>query len=254
MNHLTIDIGNTDTVFGFWAQYAPEPEILRISTKTLIPEDSSFDSGQQHLLNDWKRIGMIKIIMSSVVPAATHNIYRLVNHLFKLEINVLDPSSFARLPLKILRPDQIGADLVANALAAHVLFHLNSIIVDFGTAMSFTTIDCEGKILGVSIAPGLQTAIKSLTSNAAQLFAVPLEMPASSLGQSTEHAIQAGIMYGYDGLVRGIIKSQEDELGYKLNVIMTGGLSQKIPKLKDIVNHYEPYLTLKGLKYALDYL
>ena len=254
MNHLTIDIGNTDAVFGFWPQNASVPEILRIPTKTLTPEESSFDTNQQILLKEWNSQGEINLIISSVVPAATPHIYSLVNHIFKPECKFLDPTSFEMLPLKILRPDQIGADLVANALAAHLMFNLNSIIVDFGTAMSFTTLDYKGNILGVSIAPGLQTAIKSLTSNAAQLYAVPLEMPVSCLGQSTEHAIQAGIMYGYDGLVRGIIKSQEDELGYKLNVIMTGGLSQKIPKLKDIVDHYEPYLTLKGLKYALDYL
>ncbi|MEO5581334.1 MAG: type III pantothenate kinase [Saprospiraceae bacterium] len=254
MNHLAIDIGNTDTVFGYWTEKAELPKVLRISTKRFVSNKDqaslSFTAG----INDWEISEPVDIILSSVTPAATETVYSLVKFHLKQEIKKLDKTTFFRLPLEIISPDEIGTDLVANALASHIIYRGDSIIVDFGTAMSFTTIDKNGKILGVSIAPGLQTAIKSLTSNAAQLFEVPLIMPASALGQNTEHAIQAGIMYGYDGLVRGIIQAQEKELGIKLNIIATGGLSQKIPTLKEIVHHYEPHLTLTGLRLACNYL
>ena len=130
------------------------------------------------------------------------------------------------------------------------MYHTDSIIVDFGTAMSFTTIDNTGKIIGVSIAPGLYTAVRALTSNAAQLSDVQLRMPSSALGQNTEHAIQSGIMFGYDGLVRGIISAQEKELNLRLNVVATGGLSALIHTLSDRVDDYQPQLTLEGLRLA----
>lgn len=254
MNHLTIDIGNTDTVFGYWTEKAEMPKILRISTKRFVSHKDQASMSFTAGIQDWEISEPIDIILSSVTPAATEIVYSLLKFQLKQEIKRLDKTTFFRLPLDIISPDEIGTDLVANALASYILFRQDSIIVDFGTAMSFTTVDKNGKILGVSIAPGLQTAIKSLTSNAAQLFEVPLIMPVSALGQNTEHAIQAGIMYGYDGLVRGIVHAQEKELGLPLNVIATGGLSQKIPTLKEVVHHYEPHLTLIGLRLACDYL
>jgi type III pantothenate kinase len=254
MNHLTIDIGNTDAVFGFWKAGQDQPNILRISTKRFITDSDQASLTLAAGLINWDIQHPIEIILSSVAPAATEIIHALVKYHFKQEVKRLDMSTYSQLPLEILSPAEIGTDLVANALAAYTLFKKDSIIVDFGTAMSFTTVNHKGKIIGVSIAPGLQTAVHSLISNAAQLFEVPLIMPSSALGQNTEHAIQAGIMYGYNGLVRGIVHAQEKELGIKLNVIATGGLSKKIPTLTELVDHYEPHLTLIGLKLACDYI
>ena len=254
MNHLTIDIGNTDTVFGYWTSSEISPKILRINTKHILSHHSLDLNHELSTVYQWLPYNQCQATMSSVVPLATPKVLALIQNNISSQIKLLDQNSYPLLPIEILRPDQIGADLVANALAAHTLYHQDTIIVDFGTAMSFTTVNRNGKILGVSIAPGLQTAIKSLTSHAVQLFEVPLEMPSSSLGQNTEHAIQAGIMYGYDGLVRGIIQSQEQELKLQLTVVATGGLSQKITTLKDRVDHFEPYLTLMGLKIAGQYI
>jgi len=184
------------------------------------------------------------------VPAITNQLSDTLYRISGLKALPLNQDTYKYLPIEILQPTEIGTDLVANALAVHLKYKSNTMVVDFGTAMSFTTINQEGKIIGVCIAPGLQTAIKSLTSNTAQLFEVPIIQPASALGKNTEHAIQAGITYGYDGLVKGIVIAQEKELGLKLNVVCTGGLSKIIFTLMDRIDHYAPHLTLEGLREA----
>ena len=154
----------------------------------------------------------------------------------------------ALLPLDILRPHEIGTDLVANALAGYSRYHCNCVIVDFGTALTFTTVSGQGKILGVAITPGLRTAIRSLFANTAQLPEVPIEAPESALGQNTTHAIQAGIVLGYEGLVRHLANKIKAELQNDCIVVATGGLSGKIPALHDLFEEIIPSLTLDGVR------
>jgi type III pantothenate kinase len=245
-----IDIGNTDLVLGVWGKYNTEPQINRLKIKSVKNDSPQFEKFVHNLYSQSDEPESISCTISSVVPAITDQITDVLQRVTGKNALFINQSTYKYLPIEILEPSEIGTDLVANALAAHLKYNTNTIIVDFGTAMSFTTIDASGKIVGVSIAPGLQTAIKSLTSNTAQLFEVPIIQPASALGKNTEHAIQAGITYGYDGLVKGIIKAQEKELDLRLNVVCTGGLSNIIFTLLDRVDHYVPHLTLEGLRAA----
>lgn len=245
-----IDIGNTDLVLGLWGEYNTEPQIHRLKIRLIKENDSHFENLINKIINEYEKEAEYNITISSVVPDITNRISDSLIRITGHHPILLNRDTYKYLPLKILQPAEIGTDLVANALAVHLKYKTNTIVVDFGTAMSFTTINSAGEIVGVSIAPGLQTAIKSLTSNTAQLYEVPIVQPASALGKSTEHAIQAGITYGYDGLVKGIIASQEKELGLKLNAVCTGGLSNIIFSLLDRIDHYIPYLTLEGLREA----
>jgi type III pantothenate kinase len=128
-------------------------------------------------------------------------------------------------------------------------FKSNCIVVDFGTALTFTTVDAKGKILGVAIVPGLKTAIRSLSQNTAKLFDVPLEMPGSVLGKNTVHAIQAGILIGYEGLVSSMIARIKSELSDPdCATIATGGLSSIITSLKHQFTEVDANLTLNGLR------
>ncbi|MDZ4710222.1 MAG: type III pantothenate kinase [Saprospiraceae bacterium] len=254
MNLLAVDIGNSDTVFGVWTLNATLPIVFRIETASILQNPLLIRQALDLKLSHFPSPTIEKVILSSVVPQATDLVRSQIVDYTRLPIQLLDHSQFHKLPIQVLKPDEIGTDLVANALAAYSSVQQNCIIVDFGTALSFTTIDQGGKIIGVSIAPGLLTALKALTAHTAQLQTVPLTMPPSSLGKNTEEAIQTGILYGYDGLVRGIINAQEKELGLDLYVIVTGGLSHSIPTLNNRVNLYSPYLTLEGLKIAAHYL
>jgi len=167
---------------------------------------------------------------------------------------LVEPSMYGKLPVNVLNPYEIGADLVADATAAFIRYQAPCMVIDFGTALTFTTISASGEILGVSIAPGLRTALESLTSNTAQLPDVQLVAPPSVLGKNTIHAIQSGIVLGFAGLVDSIVSQTEKELGQSLTVVATGGLSAVLFNVAKKIQVIDKNLTLEGLKYMGEHL
>ena len=188
------------------------------------------------------------IVISSVVPGLTDKVRNVVRSIFKREPVMVGPGVYEKLPLEVLNPYEIGSDLVANAIGAYFKLKETCIVVDFGTALTFTTVSGTGKILGVSIVPGLRTAVRALSQNTAKLFDVPLEMPTSALGINTVTAIQSGIVIGYEGLVKHIVQAIRAELKVECPAIATGGLSFVITPLRGFFQHVEPQLTLDGLR------
>ncbi len=251
---LAIDIGNTNIVFGVnsgneWGK------VWRIQTNPLKTADeyevifrSLFANGEI-CRNSFKTI-----IISSVVPSLTSDFLRMTEALTDTKPILVGPEIYNKLPLKILNPYEIGTDLVANAMAALSKYQKDVMIIDFGTALTFTSISKNGEILGVAIAPGLRTAIKSLAGNTAQLPHVQLEVPPSVLGKNTVHAIQSGILIGFTGLVEHMITETEKTLNKKLLVIATGGLSSLLAAETNKIDHLEENITLDGLKAIGDIL
>jgi len=245
---LAIDIGNTNIVFGVnnngeWLNH------WRIQTDPLKMADeyrvifSSLLSDGEICISD-----INQIIISSVVPSL---VYPFTEMLAKLlpggSIISVGPDIYHKLPVKILNPYQIGSDLVSNAVAAFKKFGTLTTIIDFGTALTFTTIGKNAEIRGVAIAPGLQTAVSALAGKTAQLPQIHLTPPPSVLGENTIHAIQSGVIFGFSGLVDSIIERTQNELGEKLTVVATGGLSSIIAPLTKNIKIIEPMLTLDGL-------
>ena len=245
---LAIDIGNTNIVFGIYK----EKEWVnhwRIQTDQLKTADE-YEVIFRSLLTAGKicRTEISRIILSSVVPSLVHPFREMLSGLFdNATINHLNPEIYDRLPIKILNPYEIGTDLVANATAAYQKYGNNTMVIDFGTALTFTTIGKNSAILGVAIAPGLRTAVGALAGKTAQLPQIHITAPPSVLGENTTHAIQSGIIFGYTGLVDSMIERTEKELGVSLNVVATGGLSTVIAPLTKNINACEPMLTLEGL-------
>jgi type III pantothenate kinase len=246
---LVLDIGNSDITIGLSNQGA-WLHVWRIPSVADRPElfygikirDYFVEAGL-------KPADVEKIVLSSVVPSLTDKVINLTVTLFERKPIVLGPEIYPKLPIEILNPYEIGSDLVANAVSAHHLFKANCVVVDFGTALTFTTISADGKILGVAIAPGLKTAIKALSQNTAKLFDVPLEIPTSVLGKNTVHAIQAGVLLGYEGLVKSMLERIREELNdANLNSVATGGLSTIITPQNGPFTRIEPNLTLDGLR------
>jgi type III pantothenate kinase len=245
---LAIDIGNSDAVFGVydgkkWVQkFRIESSFSKVA--------SAFDARLRlmFLENNLKISNIDKVIISSVVPHLTPVIIEMVQNLFGKDPILVNSSIFSKLPLEILRPQEIGTDLVCNALYAYTKYKADVIIVDFGTALTFTVVSATGQILGVSIAPGLNTAVKSLFSNTAQLPEVPMIVPESVIGQNTVHAIQAGVMWGYIGMVEKMLAKIQEEIGSKCVVIATGGLSSKLKELHQYFDEINVEVTLEGLK------
>lgn len=245
---LAIDIGNSDITLGL-SHNGSWKHVWRIPSVSDRPELFYGIKIRDHFLEAGLKLSDVdKIVLSSVVPDLTDKLINVVVTLFEKNPLVLGPEVYKKLTIQVLNPYEIGSDLVANAVAAFTKFNRSCIVVDFGTALTFTTLSHEGKILGVAIAPGLKTAIKSLSQNAAKLFDVPLEMPTSALGRGTVHAIQAGTLFGYEALVLGMIKRIRTELNdEQLPVVATGGLSSVITSLRDVMQ-IEPNLTLDGLR------
>jgi type III pantothenate kinase len=245
---IIVDIGNTDAVFGLYDQTA-----WRYVWRTPARREESPESYEKRLRlwlleADIALSGIQSTVLSSVVPDLTPTMRAMLTELFGFTPIVVGPGVYPLLPIEILRPHEIGSDLVANALAAYTRYHRTCVVVDFGTALTFTTVSGEGKILGIAIAPGLRTAIRSLFANTAQLPEVPIEVPESALGTSTTHAIQAGVILGYEGLVRSIVSRIQTELNGDCIAVATGGLSGRIPSLQDIFTDIVPALTLDGIR------
>jgi len=245
---LAIDIGNTNIVFGVsnndkWLNH------WRIQTdhkKTADEYEVIFRS----LLtaNQIFRSDVDDIILSSVVPSLIRPFTEMLTGLYDMTtITVVGPEIYPKLPVKILNPYEIGADIVANSVGAYTKFGKLTMVIDFGTALTFTTIGRDAEIRGVAIAPGLKTAVEALAGDTAQLPHVHLTAPPSVLGENTIHAIQSGIVYGFSGLVDSMIERTQDELGEKVTVVATGGLSTLIAPLTKHIRKVEQLLTLDGL-------
>lgn len=186
---LAIDIGNSDITIGIWTDEHWKHH-WRIPSKPDQPELFYGVKIRDFFIESSLQVEAVnKIVLSSVVPALNEKVKNVIRTLFQKEPIVVGPKIYELLPIQVLNPYEIGSDLVANAMGAYIKFKRTCIVVDFGTALTFTTISKEGKILGVSIVPGLRTALKALSQNAAKLFDVPLEIPKSALGTSTVTAL-----------------------------------------------------------------
>ncbi|MDP4711433.1 MAG: type III pantothenate kinase [Saprospiraceae bacterium] len=245
---LVFDIGNSNVVAGIrdesswqavwrYPTYQEQPSLLFYEVKL-----------SEHLLELGLSPGAIRqVVISSVVPELTPVFVALSRQLFELEAVLMRGVLFEKLDLLIERPHEIGSDLVANALAVYHRHRKDCIVVDFGTALTFTPVSARGEILGVSIAPGLKTAIQALYTKTAQLPEVPLVMPESPIGRSTTHAIQSGILIGYVGLVKHMLAEIRGAVGGHYTAIATGGLSAILEPLAGEFEYIDPHLTLEGI-------
>ena len=250
---LVIDIGNTNIVFGIHSgnEWDSNWRIQTDAEKTADEYEVIFRS---LISNGQISPDLISsVVLSSVVPTLVQPFIEMISHFINLKPIILGPEIYDKLPIGILNPYQIGSDLVANSLAAYTRYGEFTMVIDFGTALTFTTIGQNGKILGVAIAPGMNTVVNALAGKTAQLPRVHLVPPPSVLGQNTMHAIQSGIVLGYTGLVDSIIHRTEEEINQKLKVVATGGLSTVMAPLIPSIQYLEPLLTLDGLKLVRDY-
>jgi type III pantothenate kinase len=250
---VAVDIGNSNVVLGFnddgqWVDNWRIPTIkdqdaiyyydVELRTRLL---DSKFTAGD-----------IDGIILSTVVPSLRELFKGLLTSIFQSEVVVVGPDLYEELSFQVPRPYEIGTDLVANAYSAHQTFRIDCIVVDFGTALTFTTVSHEGYVQGVAIAPGIKTAMKALSSNTAQLPEIPLQLPSSALGQNTTHAIQAGILWGYVGMTKELLSKIRSEVGEHYVAIATGGLSFVMSPLENVFHTIDRDLTINGLKFMLE--
>jgi type III pantothenate kinase len=250
---LVIDVGNTNICGGVYKD-GLLLHSLRIHTVPKKTEDE-YSSIFRAILSDRgiSTSQIDRVVLSSVVPALTAAMEEMCRHLFGVAPAVLGPALYLKLPIGVPKPREIGADLVADALAAWKKTGGACIVVDFGTALTFTCIGHEDAILGVSIAPGLGTAVSALSRDTAQLPYVQLAAPESAIGTDTIMSIQAGVVHGYVGLVEHLVGKMKDEIGGEVKVIATGGMCRIVASLTSVFDSVDPDLTLNGLAAIAEY-
>ena len=240
---LLFDIGNTHTHVGL----ADEQRVRR---QTDIPTLTWFGGGATALVK--KFIGAKKIdgaVLCSVVPRATPLVRKVVRAIWQLETLELNPQTICGVGIDYPKPDSIGPDRLANAVAAKVRFGAPVVVVDFGTAVTFDVVDAKGNYVGGIIAPGLAAMTDYLHEKTALLPKIKIREIQSAIGKSTEHAMLVGAVQGYRGLVRELIGELKRELHVKkLPVVATGGYAKLIAAKLPEISAVAPDLTLEGLR------
>ncbi len=245
---LVVDIGNTNSVFavhdgeGFVAEW-------RCSTAKSRTADEYFvwlDRLMTHSGLDPGGIGAA--VVASVVPGVTGNVLRLCERYFGATALVVGRTPCdSGIELRVLRPAAVGADRIANAVAAGSLYGPNLIVVDFGTATTFDVIDADRAYAGGVIAPGINLSMDALARAAASLPRIGVRRPAQVVGTDTEPAMQSGIYWGYVSLIDGICAQIERERGVPMLGIATGGLAPLFAEESRAISRVDSQLTIRGL-------
>lgn len=245
---LAVDVGNTHTVLGLY-EGATLVHDFRIETA----KGRTMDEYHVLLLNllqvvEVPRASVRASILASVVPTMNDTLIEAVDRAFDHEILVVGPGIKTGMPILYENPREVGADRIVNAVAAYERVGGQVIVVDFGTATTFDCISAKGEYLGGAIAPGMQISAHALFDRAARLPRTEIVQPPRAVGRNTVHSMQSGIIFGYVGLVDGLVRRLWAEMGSPCTVIATGGLARLIEPESETIDEIDEYLTLDGLR------
>jgi type III pantothenate kinase len=188
------------------------------------------------------------ICIGSVVPPLTGKVVEACRNYLNTEPLVVDTGVKTGVRIRYDDPRAVGADRIVDAAAVHRLYGGPACVVDFGTATTFEAISAEGEFLGGAIAPGIGIAAEALFLRTAKLPRVDLQRPPYAIGRNTVHSMQSGLLFGYVGLVEGMVARFRAELGQSMKVIATGGLAEVVARETNVIDIIAPWLTLDGLR------
>ncbi len=246
---LAIDVGNSHTVAGLFADETLE-EHWRVATDIHATADQLAAMFSSLLaLGGRSLAGADGLIVSCVVPPLVSQYERLAKRRLGTEALVVGPGIKTGLPILTNNPHEVGADRIVNAVAALDILGGPCIVVDFGTATTFCALSAGGEYLGGAIAPGVEVSLEALTARAARLSRVDLFKPEAVIGRTTSMSLRSGVVYGFAGLVDGIVGRMKQELGGAgVPTIATGGFAGLVVPEASTLSRVDPLLTLKGLK------
>ena len=249
---LAIDVGNTNIVLGVFRG----DQLLRSWRLMTLRERTADELGLLvvHLF-EHDRIdpaGISGVIIASVVPPLTGTMADMVERYIQRKPLLVEPGTSIGMDILYENPAEVGADRLVNAVAAYEQYGRSSlkpiIVVDFGTATTFDVITAQGEYLGGAICPGVQISADALFQRAARLPRIEVRKPAQVIGRTTVGSMQAGLFYGYVGLVEGLVQRLRRELTSPAITIATGGLARIIAPETNVIDHIEPDLTLHGMR------
>jgi type III pantothenate kinase len=245
---LAIDIGNTNITLGLYSGDALRSHWRFASGRWKMPDEYGM-----LMLEYFRRAGFSEndihaVAMASVVPPLTGIFAEGCRTYLRRDPFIVDGASRTGIRIRYEDPDQVGADRIADAAAGYRLYGAPVCIVDFGTATTFDAVSFEGDYVGGAIAPGIGISAEALFQRAAKLPKVDFSRPPSAIGKNTAHSLQSGLLFGYVGLVEGIVSRFRAELGPATKVVATGGWAETIAKETSAISHIAPWLTLDGLR------
>lgn len=245
---LAIDIGNTQTVIGAFVEGALRHH-WRVTTRPNVSADEVGVLLAGLLSLDGLRTSAIEsAVVASVVPTLTSSYVKALSR--RVEVFVIDGNSSLGFQISYDHPHEVGADRLANCLAALEKYHLPAVIVDFGTATTFDVISADGAYLGGAIAAGVEASLEAIVHKAGLLSSVELDVPQRVIGANTDDALRSGIILGAAAMVDGMIARIAAELGEAPTVVATGGFSPLVAPLCAGVGEIDPLLTVNGLYLA----
>jgi len=249
---LAIDVGNTNIVLGVF----DGAELVQSWRLQTLRERTSDELG---LLVDGlfahsriERVQIRDVIIGSVVPPLTGTIRDMAQRYFGVSALIVEPGVNTSMPILYENPAEVGADRIVNGIAAYERFGRSAsqpmVVVDFGTATTLDAITAKGEYLGGAICPGVQISADALFQRAARLPRIDVRKPPRVIGRTTVGAMEAGLFWGYVGMVEGLVRRMSDELGGGALCIATGGLAEVIAPETPLIEHVDADLTLHGLR------
>ncbi len=245
---LVIDVGNTNTVFALHDGATWRASWRSSTEATRTADDHAVWLGTLMRMDGMDLKQIKGCIISTVVPQAKFNFRNLSRRYFDAEpIFVGDPEVKLGVPIRIRRPEQVGADRLVAAIGAHQLYQGAKIVIDSGTATTFDVVGPDGGFEGGIISPGINLSMRALHDAAAQLPRIAIQKPPQVIGQDTVSAMQSGVFWGYVDLIDGLVRRVKQEYGAPLSVIATGGVASLFEGASETIDHFDQSLMEVGL-------
>ena len=244
---LAVDVGNTQTHLGAF-DGERLVEHWRFQTRAGATGDELAERIAGMLALSGVSLGDLDAVcVSSVVPPLGTQYEQLSERYTDAACLAIGPGVKTGMPIRIDNPLEVGADRLVNSVAAYERFKDACVVVDFGTGINFDAVSGAGEYLGGAIAPGLEISLTALVERAARIGRIDLEEPETAIGRSSRAAIQSGVIFGFAGLIDGVVRRIEDELG-EVQLLATGGLASTIVPFTETIDEVDEMLTLKGLR------
>lgn len=247
---LAIDVGNTHTVFGLYREAKLHCHWRVRTDRQITADELAIQFNSLLLLDNVSLKSIDHVIIASVVPPMQAALLSYIEGYLGIAPIIVDHLHTAGMQILIDFPSEVGADRIVNAVAARDKYGAPAVVVDFGTAITFDCLSEEGHYLGGAILPGMAIALEALSTRTAKLPRVDIsEAPPSAIGTNTENAIRAGMLFGYGGMVEGLLGEIKKSLpAGQLRVVATGGMAELIAPYAPSIQIVDPHLTLEGLR------
>lgn len=245
---LAIDVGNTNTVLGVFRDKELVANWRLTTTRNQTVDEYGILTRQLFTLAGLAAAEIKGVMVASVVPSLNPTLTEMAGRYFGAKALFVEPGIKTGMPVHYDNPQEVGADRIANGVAAFAKYGGPCIVVDFGTAINFDVVSRRGEYLGGVLAPGIGISADALFARAARLFRVEIRDPGKIIGTTTAASMQAGLYYGFTDLVDGILERLKKELGTGTRIVATGGQATLIAAGSRHIDEVDEHLTLAGLQ------